>query len=347
MTLLVGDELTILFLHIPKCGGSSIVELFKNNGFSAQLEMRGLGPQSCLRASPQHLTYEELKTIIRPENLSDIFTVTRNPYRRMLSEYNWNFRDVSKHDKPDINGWVINSIEETTKNPNYADNHFRPMIDFIDPTIPCKIFKLENSISLIAELFIRQEGEFEPIKIPRRQNSKTFSDSVKEFKFNDRAEAMINSFYRHDFHAFDYKMEIMGNPVDSRDIVRMDSESSETKDKIKTIIKLRRATDKLIKTKIESELKALAAMTRGRIKSVGDYLEEKKLERSKESHISDKAYDDILLYLNHMLHDIQNLATMQEDKYSYNQYKKELEIIRKYRSSLSINQIEQKGHASC
>ena len=342
MTLLVKDDSTILFLHIPKCGGSSVVELFKNKGFSTQLEMRGLPPQSCLRASPQHLTCEELKTIIRPENLSDIFTVARNPYSRMLSEYNWNFRNTSKHDKPDINEWIINSIEETTKNPNHADNHFRPMIDFIDPTLPCEIFKLEESISLVAELFLYQNGEINTIKIPRQKNSKTFQDSVKDFRLNEQAEAIINSFYRHDFYAFDYKMVTRGNTIDARDEVSIHKEDSEIKNKIKTIIKLRESTLRRIRAKIESELNTLADKTKRRINSLDYYLEERNSETLKGSQISEIVYDDILLYLAHMMQNVQGLLSTQEENFSCNQFQKQLDLIEKYRSRLSINKIETK-----
>ena len=92
MTLFIKDEQSILFLHVPKCGGSSIEKLFKNYGYSSTLDMRGLAPQECLTASPQHQTSQNLKSIVNMEKIKHIFIMVRNPYKRIISEFNWQFR---------------------------------------------------------------------------------------------------------------------------------------------------------------------------------------------------------------------------------------------------------------
>ena len=150
MTLFIKDKQSVLFLHVPKCGGSSVDRIFKNNGYSAVLEMRGLAPQDCLIASPQHQTSENLKHMINMNKLDEIFIVVRNPYKRMISEYNWQFRDVELGEKPEINSWIIESIEKASRDASCADNHFRPSLDFIDTNFPCKIFRLEDGIEFVA-----------------------------------------------------------------------------------------------------------------------------------------------------------------------------------------------------
>ena len=154
MTLFIQNEESILFLHVPKCGGSSIAKLFKDNGYSPVMEMRGLPPQDCLTASPQHQTCRNLSPMMNMEKLNNIFIMARNPYGRIKSEFNWQFRSTAPEDRPDINQWTIDSLKKATTDGDHADNHFRACIDFIDEDLPCRIFKIEK---LFDRFFLRKD----------------------------------------------------------------------------------------------------------------------------------------------------------------------------------------------
>ena len=156
MTLFIKEGKSILFLHVPKCGGSSIDKLFKEHGYSATLEIRDLPPQECLIASLQHQTCSNLTTMINMERLEEIFIVTRSPYTKIISEYNWHFRDIKTDQRPEINAWIIDSLNKAKQNPNYADNHFKPCFDFIDTNHECNIFKLEDGLEMVAEFYLKQ-----------------------------------------------------------------------------------------------------------------------------------------------------------------------------------------------
>ena len=204
MTLFIKNSRSILFLHVPKCGGSSIDRLFKDDGYFSTLEMRGLPPQDCLIASPQHQTCKNLKSMINMESLEDIFIVTRNPYKRIISEFNWQYRDAEPCDKPDINAWILKSLEQASSDLSYSDNHFRPSVDFIDSSYPCKVFKLEDGIEFVAEYFIREDGSTNKIDMPNEKDAKSFTNSISEPNLSPIAIAKINQFYKDDFEAFGY-----------------------------------------------------------------------------------------------------------------------------------------------
>lgn len=256
MTLFIKDSYSILFLHVPKCGGSSIDRLFKENGYSSALEMRGLPPQDCLVASPQHQTSQNLKSMINMNNLDEIFIMVRNPYKRIISEFNWQFRDTERYSMPEINSWITESLEKASRDSSYSDNHFRACIDFIDADLPCNIFKLEDGMEFVAEYFVREHGSINQINMPNEKDAKSFSNSIREPNLNAAAIAAINQFYKYDFEAFGYK------PIDSSvdaGFLGADREDENLvkEEKIKEIRRWREQTINTLYDKAKKELGAL------------------------------------------------------------------------------------------
>ena len=211
MTLFIKNDESILFLHVPKCGGSSIAKLFKDNGFSPVLEMRGLPPQNCLTASPQHQTCRNLRSMMNMAKLGSIFIMARNPYGRIRSEFNWHFRSTPPEYRPDINQWIIESLAKAESNGDYSDNHFRACIDFIDEDLPCSVFKIEDGINFVVESYLRKDNSIGSISIPIEKNAKIFSSPIDKLQLNDSAVRAINQFYKYDFEAFGY------TPIASKD----------------------------------------------------------------------------------------------------------------------------------
>jgi len=202
--LLIKDHTSLLYLHAPKCGGSSVVDTFKKAGFKVTLEMRGLPPQACLYSSPQHQTCSALKKIIRLDRLSDIFVVTRNPYDRLKSEFNWHFRDTPQEDRPCYSEWVIESLESAKTDAHYMDNHFRPVIDYLDPAFPARIFRFEDKLEAIVEFFVQPIGSVQNARILHQKDSSTFMHTNADLRLNNQAKDIANQFYLYDFMAFGY-----------------------------------------------------------------------------------------------------------------------------------------------
>ena len=81
----------VLFVHIPKCGGTAIENAFKNAGWDLgylnEPKITGYDEKPC---NPQHFHNELINELIMPsENTTDQLIVVRNPYTRLVSEFVW------------------------------------------------------------------------------------------------------------------------------------------------------------------------------------------------------------------------------------------------------------------
>jgi hypothetical protein len=66
----------LIFVHIPKAAGGSIVKWGENNGIK-------------FIRKPKHGTLEDIRRSTQVEENRFSFTVIRNTYRRLVSLYNW------------------------------------------------------------------------------------------------------------------------------------------------------------------------------------------------------------------------------------------------------------------
>jgi hypothetical protein len=77
----------ILFIHIPKTGGSYIEDAFSLTGYATFLLDRVT--KSYYRISPQHYHAEILGHIIDFRSITASFLLARHPVTRMISEYSY------------------------------------------------------------------------------------------------------------------------------------------------------------------------------------------------------------------------------------------------------------------
>ena len=331
MTLFIQNNHSILFLHVPKCGGSSVDKLFKSNGYSSTLEMRGLPPQDCLTASPQHQTCEKLKSIVNMKKLEDIFIIVRNPYARIVSEFNWQFRNTEQCDKPEINEWIVESLAKSATDSSFSDNHFRTCLDFIDESLPCNIFKLEDGIEFIAEFYIRENNSISDIEIPTEKNAKSFSSPADKSELNTKAIQAINQFYKYDFKAFGY------NLIDSKNTEENSLQPDELdgdngiESKVQTILDWRERTLDNLYLKLLKELDSLFANTTQKINDIQHTEGQRELEENKVRESVNALYDKTLLKVKHCELNLNLLVSSQETT-KPEKITKMLKIIDQYRS---------------
>ncbi len=127
----------VLFIHVPKCGGTSIEQMLVAHPACQAQAMYEIGPDNLLlgvgRCSPQHLHANLLKRLLRLNRFALIFTVVRDPLSRMLSEFAMQ-RGRAPHRTPaDFGAWYDRAQRQRQRNPFHADNHLRPAHEFVLP----------------------------------------------------------------------------------------------------------------------------------------------------------------------------------------------------------------------
>lgn len=214
----------ILFIHIPKCGGSSIIDVFRRMGYTVLLNMSSLPPQESLIASPQHLTWKELKDIVNWSEISEVFTVARNPYDRLLSEYRWATRSIDNPiELPSFDHWAMDQLSKAMADPSHADNHIRPMVDFFPSDLSCRVFRYEAGLSIISEVYAADDyidpppiGEFKRLSGAGSIHKSLLQREELLSSLRPSSLEAINNYYRHDFLSFLYPFQSFGgNSSDS------------------------------------------------------------------------------------------------------------------------------------
>lgn len=174
------------FIHIPKTAGTQIEKYLG----TATVEE---GWRAWNR-SPQHRRASEY-TI--PEDYFT-FSVIRNPYDRMISEYLWRGRKnlYWRHRKnipnETMEQFIIRFIE-TWEN-SWWDNHANPQSWFLDID-NIQIFRYEK-INELWKILSEKINYKIPKSLPVKHNKKILSKKSIEY---------INDFYKEDFERFGYK----------------------------------------------------------------------------------------------------------------------------------------------
>ena len=134
------NKKVVLFIHIPKSGGTSVEQQFRRTGCEEFLFNSKADPY--FKCSSQHLHRDSIEQLIDLTKIDYIFTVVRNPVSRIISEYK--FRSNQKLASQGIDQWYSAIQKQYKTNPFINDNHIRPSHEFI--VNQCKIFKLEDGL---------------------------------------------------------------------------------------------------------------------------------------------------------------------------------------------------------
>lgn len=204
------DELNLLFIHIPKAGGSS-VEQYLSNKYSIKLDTSALygffsddfKKQHNITKiySLQHYTYNELydmREILNIDFTDDLklFTVVRNPYYRLLSDLFFLGllkRETDKNEVPRIiRRYIVRNKD------NHAIPQFRYIVDkdgYLLPNI--KILKTETLNSDMVKM------GFSDFNTHECKNRIGMSDRYDDFLTPDVIK-LVHFFYEEDFKYFNY-----------------------------------------------------------------------------------------------------------------------------------------------
>jgi hypothetical protein len=191
----------ILFIHIPKTGGTTIENLLKENDKMILYSSfnNNLLPFPYNKTSLQHQYY---KTIYKYKNLCNInfnnslkiITIVRNPYNRIISGLFWDKLINSESTQNEVYKKIQNYISNT-----HYDNHNIPQYKFIiDDNNIIKNIKIFKTESLNEDI---KEYGYKIIKNFHVSNNTDYKKYLNNESIN-----LINIFYKKDFELFDYNM---------------------------------------------------------------------------------------------------------------------------------------------
>jgi hypothetical protein len=191
------------FIHIPKCGGTTIERHFKimgkGNFYGDNSQINGM------TFSPQHYTYKMLNEKV---NLSDYYTFSfvRNPYDRIISEYFWNqnksFGRIKKSDDyKDFIFWFKNYYK------NINADHKLPQYKFIcddeDKILVDTLGRVENFEEDFLNIIFKITNEKPELEF-KKPNNKT--EKFRKPFLTDEVINAVNQIYQKDFEIFNYPM---------------------------------------------------------------------------------------------------------------------------------------------
>ena len=120
----------ILFIHVPKAGGTSIERWMAG---IAPLRLHSIGKPKPMRVTPQHLRLDDIDQIFGEDYFDHVLMVVRNPFDRLESEYRMQATLAEERlwgQAPKFGPWLENALERLQKDRHADDNHLRPQWEF-------------------------------------------------------------------------------------------------------------------------------------------------------------------------------------------------------------------------
>lgn len=190
----------IFFSHIPKCAGMSIEKGF--SGYPTHLKNPYLHGKNQLGfpCSPQHFHAEIIQKMFNARHFQYTFSVVRNPFDRVSSEYRFR-ADIAKRQNREIANfdlWLQHSLQKYHADPYILDNHLRPQVQFLLPDM--KVLKLE--IGLV-EIFKVIQEDIPGLSLDPPTHANVSNSSIPEL--SPKSIALITQMYSEDFEQLDYQ----------------------------------------------------------------------------------------------------------------------------------------------
>jgi hypothetical protein len=209
------DNVNILFIHIPKTGGTSLENYFSKK-YNIDLNAKSLFMYLCdkqkitnnilINSSLQHMKYIDIFNYkdffrINFDNIK-IITIVRNPYERIISDL-FHFKFINVNTTQDEVFYIINKYLYDTN----LDNH----------NIPQYLFITNSNCDLVSNIYILHTETlisdmhglgYTDFNIYENVNENKHNINYYSYLNNDSIK-LINDFYDYDFILFNYPKKMV------------------------------------------------------------------------------------------------------------------------------------------
>ena len=199
-------ERTLLFIHVPKTGGTAVETFFRAAGLTGYFDPPTYMPvRPYLKVPPAHYDYEVLRRLFELDALYS-FAIVRHPVKRMISQYKWTLEKSTSAEalaNTNFSDFLGLMFAEYRRNENLAAGHFKPQVRFVGEKVT-KIFKYEAGLEVIIRRVLEDIG-FKPqgeLKLPVVNNS-----TARKVDPTAADIELIHSIYSEDYEAFGYSAE--------------------------------------------------------------------------------------------------------------------------------------------
>ena len=158
----ISHDKKYIFFHIPRCAGTSLQHLC---GFQSEGDLHGVIGAHGKAFTLHHMTYSDLlkQRLIEKSVLETYFkfTIIRDPYERMRSDYYWQKTHDIHGEFAHLNfSGYLDLAEQVISEQRYFEkvhfDHFRPMVEYC----------MNNETFLVDEILILENIEKDLFKLP-------------------------------------------------------------------------------------------------------------------------------------------------------------------------------------
>jgi len=198
--MVVCDNKRCIFIHIPKTAGTSVEQFLIDKGRN-EISFRGVNNNR----SMHHYSSLKLQKIIPLKfNQYYKFSIVRNPYDRLLSEYYWtpvpNLGYKYGKTKADFLYNITHIIKNKKYNENIYYDHFIPQYRFVyhyKKLLVDQIFKFEDLEWVVGYL---------KKKLNINMDFPLLNKSIKKDGWTENQKRKIYNLYKDDFRIFNYNV---------------------------------------------------------------------------------------------------------------------------------------------
>ncbi|MFC6342870.1 sulfotransferase family 2 domain-containing protein [Nocardioides hankookensis] len=202
---MIKDGRSVLFIHIPKTGGTTIERMFAKAGWEVHFrEGKRARPHvfPLLRCSPQHYHADLLVELFDVSRFDVVAGIVREPLARFRSEFSMRHRQLDSTDEDQVATWTERVLTRYAENPYALDNHLRPQTEFLLPG--AEVYRLEDSLeAMVADLNARFDLGL-PTKVPHKLASHERGIPSSKVPLTPEVRSRVQEFYAADFADLGY-----------------------------------------------------------------------------------------------------------------------------------------------